>query len=81
MRANQAQFRIATMARVLGVSPSGFYAWRQRGRSAREHSDEALTARVRAIHAHSRGSYGAPRIQAELAEQGLAVSVPSGWLG
>ena len=74
MRANQAQFRIATMARVLGVSPSGFYAWRQRGRSARERSDEALTARVRAIHAHSRGSYGAPRIQAELAEQGLAVS-------
>ena len=74
MRANQAQFRIATMARVLGVSPSGFYAWRQRGGSARERSDEALTARVRAIHAHSRGSYGAPRIQAELAEQGLAVS-------
>ena len=74
MRANQAQFRIATMARVPGVSPSGFYAWRQRGGSARERSDEALTARVRAIHEHSRGSYGAPRIQAELAEQGLAVS-------
>ena len=74
MRANQAQFRIATMARVLGVSPSGFYAWRQRERSARERSDDALTARVRAIHAHSRGSYGAPRIQAELAEQGLPVS-------
>ena len=74
MRANQAQFRIATMARVLGVSPSGFDAWRQRGSSARERSDEALTARVRAIHAHSRGSYGAPRIQAELAEQGTPVS-------
>ena len=74
MRANQAQYRIATMARVLGVSPSGFYAWRQRGGSARERSDEALTARVRAIHEHSRGSYGAPRIQAELAEQGLPVS-------
>ena len=76
MRANQAQFRIATMARVPGASPgtSGFYAWRQRGGSARERSDEALTVRVRAIHEHSRGSYGAPRIQAELAEQGLAVS-------
>ena len=76
MRANQAQLRIATMARVPGASPgtSGFYAWRQRGGSARERSDEALTARVRAIHEHSGGSYGAPRIQAELAEQGLAVS-------
>ena len=40
----------------------------------RERSDEALTARVRAIHAHSRGSYGAPRIQAELAERGTPVS-------
>ena len=77
MRANQAQLRIATMARVLGASSgtSGFYAWRQRERSVRERSDKALTARVRAIHAHSRGScYGAPRIQAELAEQGTPVS-------
>ena len=40
----------------------------------RARSDEALTTRVRAIHAHSRGSYGAPRIQAELAEQGTPVS-------
>ena len=74
MRANQTPFRIAVMARVLGVFPSGFYAWRQRGHSARERCDETLTARVRAIHAQRRGSYGAPRIHAELAEQGLVVS-------
>ena len=48
MRANQAEFRIATMARVLGVSPSGYYAWRTRERSAREACDVALSARVRA---------------------------------
>ena len=56
MRANQAEFRIATMARVLGVSASGFYAWRKRERSVREESDEALSARVRAIHERSRGT-------------------------
>ena len=73
MRANQAEFRIATMARVLGVSPSGYYAWRKRERSAREQSDEALSARVREIHQRSR-TYGAPRIHAELAAEGTQVS-------
>ena len=74
MRAHQAEFRIATMARVLGVSPSGYYAWRNRERSARERSDEALSGRVREIHQRSRGIYGAPRIHAELAAQGTPVS-------
>ena len=74
MRANQAEFRIATMARVLGVSPSGYYAWRTRERSAHEASDVALSARVRAIHERSRGTYGAPRIHAELAAEGTPVS-------
>ena len=59
---------------MLGVSPSGFYAWCRRGRSAREESDEALSARVRAIHQRSRGTYGAPRIRAELAAEGTPVS-------
>ena len=74
MRANQAEFRIATMTRVLGVSPSGYYAWRTRERSAHEASDVALSARVRAIHERSRGTYGAPRIHAELAAEGTPVS-------
>ena len=51
------------MARVLGVSPSGYYAWRTRERSAREASDEALSARVRAIHERSRGTYETPRVR------------------
>ena len=73
MSANQARFRVATMARVLGVSTSGYYAWRQRPPSVRAQADANLTARVRAIHADSRGTYGAPRIHAELAEAGVAV--------
>ena len=62
------------MARVLGVSPSGYYAWRRRGASVRAQADADLTVRVSAIHAHSRGTYGAPRIQAELSAGGSAVS-------
>jgi putative transposase len=64
--ANQAIYGIATMCRVLAVSASGYYAWRQRPPSARARGDAELTARIRAIHQYSRETYGAPRIQQEL---------------
>jgi transposase InsO family protein len=73
MKANQATWPIATMARLLEVSTSGFYAWLARGPSARARSDADLLARIRALHARSRGTYGMPRIYAELAAQGLHV--------
>ena len=52
--------------RVLGVSASGFYEWRGRGPSARQRADEQLTEAITAIHQRSRGSYGSPRVHAEL---------------
>lgn len=61
------------MCRLLGVSPSGYYAWLQRPRSAHAESDEALLARIRSIYERSRGTYGAPRIYAELLRCGLPV--------
>ena len=66
MSANQASFPIAIMARVLGVSESGFHAWRQHPASAHAAADAALLKRVRTIHASSRETYGAPRVHAEL---------------
>jgi len=73
VKANQAQFPIATMCRVLGVSASGYYAWRKRPRSERARGDAILAHRIRGIHLHSRGTYGAPRIHAELADEGMRV--------
>ena len=70
MSANQASYQIATMSRMLGVSPSGYYAWRNREPSPRSRRDEELKARIQAIHTWSRGTYGAPRIHAELADEG-----------
>jgi putative transposase len=58
---------------MLGVSASGFYAWRGRPKSARAIEDEVLTATIREVHARTRRTYGAPRIHDEL-RLGLGVS-------
>ncbi|SFV09274.1 HTH-like domain-containing protein [Methylobacterium sp. 174MFSha1.1] len=74
MSANQAHFPSAVMARVLGVSKAGYYAWSGRPLSARAQADEVLLRRIRTIHLGSRQTYGSPRVQAELREQGDAHS-------
>jgi putative transposase len=70
---NQAEFPIATMCWLLGVSPSGYYAWTQRQPSRRAQTDAALVAEIRAAHEASRGIYGAPRIHVDLAAKGIRV--------
>jgi putative transposase len=67
----RAHHRISTMCRLLGVSPSGYWAWRDRGPSARSVADAVLSGRIRGIHARSRGTYGVPRVHAELAATGI----------
>jgi transposase InsO family protein len=61
------------MARLLGVSTSGYYAWLVRAPSERSCGDAQLLARIRTLHARSRGTYGAPRIHAQLAREGVHV--------
>jgi putative transposase len=67
----KATYSIAMLCRVLGVSSSGYYAWRTRGPSPRAQADVALTARIQALHAQSRQTYGAPRIHADLRVAGI----------
>ena len=74
MKENRAQFRVATMCRVLDVSSSGYYAWLKRPPSARSLADAKLKERIQEIHEWSRGTYGYPRIHAELAAEGTKVS-------
>lgn len=57
-----AKHSIPLMCRVLRVSRSGYYAWRERPPSVRSQRDAALTDRIRRVHRDSRGTYGAPRI-------------------
>ncbi|MGB4502368.1 MAG: IS3 family transposase [Dethiobacteria bacterium] len=64
--AKKANHPISNLCRVLGVSTSGFYAWRGRKPSARAREDAKLMKLIVEIHRESRGTYGAPRIHAEL---------------
>ena len=72
--ANQAAHCIRTQCRVLGVSASGFYAWRDRSPSPRAVENAVVTERIRLAHAESDETYGMPRIRAELMDQGLCIS-------
>jgi len=59
-------YLVEVCCRVLQVSVSGFYAWRCRTPSTRSLRHAWLTEQIRAVHAASRGTYGAPRVHAEL---------------
>jgi putative transposase len=70
----KAHHAVSRLARVLGVARAGYYAWASRPPSARAVADAALLEQIRGIHARSRGTYGAPRVHAEL-RLGLDVQV------
>ena len=71
MFAEKAVYPIQVMARVLGVTRSGYYAWCARPQPvARQVENQALRRRIRLIHADSRGSYGSPRVLRALRETG-----------
>ncbi len=61
---------VRLMARMLAVSPSGYYEWRGRSSSARAVSARRLITEMRAIHQESDGTYGSPRMRTELAARG-----------
>lgn len=62
----EAGIPVTVSCRVLRVSTSGYYEWKQRGESARARADRELTATITEVHIASRGTYGAPRVHAEL---------------
>lgn len=70
----QGQYSVGLMCRVLGVSSSGYYAWRKREPSRREQENKVLMEQIRNIFTCSRETYGSPRIQAELNARGLTCS-------
>lgn len=67
---NQANYPVATMCRVLHASRSGYYAWSKRRPCAHALRDQQLSAQIKRIHGQSHGTYGCPRIHAQLLIEG-----------
>jgi putative transposase len=65
---------VRLLCKLLGVSPSGYYRWRQKRPSKRQREDEALVIKIAAAHRASRRTYGAPRIAVDLREAGTPTS-------
>jgi putative transposase len=74
VNANQADFGVHTMCRVLKVSASGYYAWRDRPPCRRALDDAVMVERIRAVYDESDATYGMPRVRAELIEQEVRIS-------
>ena len=68
MKANQDTHPVGVMCRLLKLSSSGFYAWRAHALCRRARTDRQLSTLIHAIHERSYGTYGAPRVHAELRE-------------
>ena len=68
------QFPVRRMCDQMGVSPSGYYAWRERPASAREMADQELYEKIETVYRANHGVYGSPRIYQELKGQGIGSS-------
>ena len=71
MKANQAELPVRALCRTLRVSHSGYYGWLERPACAQARANAVLLEQIRQAHVASDATYGAPRIQAELADQGI----------
>jgi len=69
--AEKASYPVSALCRVLRVSRSGYYEWKDRPPSNRERENATLTERIREIHQRSRETYGYPRVHAELRALGV----------
>jgi putative transposase len=75
IQAQQANFPVTVLCRVLEVSCSGFYRWLNAQPSERQSKNERLMIEIKSIHSESRGTYGSPRVHAELRSRGFEIGL------
>jgi len=69
--AEKARFPVSLLCKIVGVSKSGYYAWKSRAPSKRSREDAVLTEKIREVYQRSRETYGYPRVHAELRALGV----------
>ncbi len=62
MRAREKEFPVGFMAKIFGVSKSGYYAWKKQNHQEKEEKELTLVRKIEEIHLGSRKSYGSPRV-------------------
>jgi hypothetical protein len=67
------EFPVHRLCKVLGVSQSGYFAWKDRPASRRQRENMVLLAHVRSAFSLSNGTYGSPRMTRELQDEGFAI--------
>jgi putative transposase len=73
IQAEKAQFPVAALCRILGVTRQGYYAFASRSPSARTCHEAELRTRIRQVYAQSHSRYGSPRVLQQLRREGLSV--------
>ena len=74
IQAQEVAFPVQAMCQLLGVSRSGYYAWKERPEAPVDAAEVAVSAEIAAAHKRSRGTYGSPRVHRELRARGILIS-------
>lgn len=69
---HKTEHRVDTLCQMLGVTSSGYYQWKKRGKSNRELENELLLEKIRITYKNNRYVYGSPRITAALNRQSIS---------
>ena len=76
---HSSQHGVKQLCHLLGVSKSGYYLWKNRGRSRREVENAFLFEKIKAIHRLSDYTYGSPRITHALMRESISCLQPRWW--
>ncbi|MFF9757822.1 IS3 family transposase [Streptomyces sp. NPDC014344] len=73
---HRATREVKRLCEVLELNRSSYYKWLsgRQARAARQHKDRVLAEKIREVHTESGGTYGSPRVTAELKDKGLPVN-------